>query len=380
MLALVVAAGLVGPLLAAKQSWRLPVVLCELAAGLLLGRTGLGVVDPDNRTLAFLADIGFALVMFVAGSHVPLRNVRLRSFVNKALLRVLLVAAAAAALGIGIAVAFHTSHAALYAVLMASSSAALALPAIDSMDLSGDAVAQVIPQLAIADTLCIVALPMAIDPAHVTRAALGSVTVLGTGALIAVLMWHLERSGTRKRVLDYSENHRLAVELRVSTMVLFALCALAAAMHVSVMLAGFVMGLGMAAIGNPRRLGKQLFALTEGFLGPVFFVWLGASLDLRLLGSHPAMLLLGAALAGGALAAHAGCRLTGQPWGAVALASAQLGLPLAALKIGGGLGYFEPGEAGSLVVSAVLTISVAIVASRSLARGGDATTESSPPT
>ena len=59
------------------------------------------------------------------------------------------------------------------------------------------------------------------------------------------------------------------------------------------LLAGFVLGLGVAAVGEPRRLARQLFAVTEGFFGPVFFVWLGTSLDLRALGRGPSLVLLG---------------------------------------------------------------------------------------
>ena len=44
-------------------------------------------------------------------------------------------------------------------------------------------------------------------------------------------------------------------------------------MHVSIMLAGFSFGLAVAGVGEPRRLARQLFAVTEGFLGPLFFVW-----------------------------------------------------------------------------------------------------------
>ena len=54
------------------------------------------------------------------------------------------------------------------------------------------------------------------------------------------------------------------------------MAALAVAVHVSLMLAGFVSGLAVAAVGEPRRVAKQLFAVTEGFFGPLFFVWLGA--------------------------------------------------------------------------------------------------------
>ena len=47
VLAVVCFVGLLGPLLALPDGWRLPVVLGELLAGVVLGRTGLGV--PGHR-------------------------------------------------------------------------------------------------------------------------------------------------------------------------------------------------------------------------------------------------------------------------------------------------------------------------------------------
>jgi hypothetical protein len=87
-----------------------------------------------------------------------------------------------------------------------------------------------------------------------------------------------DRSSLRKRLHKYSEKHRFALELRISLIALFSLSALAVATHVSIMLAGFALGLVVAMIGEPRRLARQLFGITEGFFGPLFFVWLGASL------------------------------------------------------------------------------------------------------
>ena len=45
---------------------------------MVLGVTGFGWLDAGDPTFTFLADIGFALVMFVAGSHVPVRDPQLR--------------------------------------------------------------------------------------------------------------------------------------------------------------------------------------------------------------------------------------------------------------------------------------------------------------
>src|SRR5206468_5929997 len=140
--------------------------------------------------------------------------------------------------------------------------------------------------------------------------------------------------GVRKRVHDVSEDRKFAVELRVNLIILFALAALAVRTHVSIMLAGFAFGLVVAAIGEPRRLARQLFGITEGFFGPLFFVWLGASLQVRELGEHPALILLGLGLGVGALLAHGVGRLFGQPLTLAVLSAAQLGVPVAAATLG----------------------------------------------
>jgi len=367
-LALISLVGVLGPLLALPRRWNLPVVLGELVAGIALGRTGFDVLHAGNGTFTFLADIGFALIMFVAGSHVPVRDPNLSAGLRLGVLRAVAVGAVSVVLAIGIAHGFGTGHAALYAVLIASSSAALVLPIVDSLGLHGDAVLQMLPQVAIADTVCIVALPLAIDPKHAGRAALGSLAVLACAAVLFVVLGYLERSGLRKRVHNISEDRKFALELRINLMILFALAALAVRTHVSIMLAGFSFGVAMAAVGEPRRLARQLFALSDGFLGPLFFIWLGASLDLRALGRHSSFIALGVLLGAAAVAAHGLMRLTGQPIRVGALAAAQLGVPVAAATVGAQLGLLEPGEAPALLLGALLTVAVAVVSSGLLAR------------
>jgi len=369
-LALIMLVGVLGPVLALPSRWHLPVVLGELAAGIVLGSTGFRVLHADNGTFTFLADIGFALVMFVAGSHVPIRDPNLRAGLLPGVLRAAAVGAIATGLGVAVAAAFGTGHPALYAVLMASSSAALVLPIVDSLHLGGPPVLQLLPQVAIADTVCIVALPLVIDPHHAGRAALGSLAVLGCAAVLYVGLRYVETSGVRQRVHDVSEDRKFALELRLNLTILFALAALAVRTHVSIMLAGFSFGLAMAAVGEPRRLAKQLFAVTDGLFAPLFFVWLGASLDVRDLGHHPSYIVLGAVLGAGAVVAHAAMRLTGQPVPVAAMASAQLGVPVAAATVGTQLHLLRPGEPGALILGALITVAAAVACGGVAARRG----------
>ncbi|MEP7016602.1 MAG: cation:proton antiporter [Actinomycetota bacterium] len=370
VLAVIVLAGLVGPLLALPLDWHVPVVVGELLMGILLGGTGLGYLNASNQTFSFLAEIGFGLVMFVVGTHVPVRDVRLRRSLGRGAARAVLVGAGSAVLGVLLAAAFGTGHAALYAVLMASSSAALILPIIDSLNLGGPHVLQLLPQVALADAVCIVALPLAIDPPHAGRAALGALAVILTGVVLFVILFLLERKGFRRRLHHVSEVRHFALELRISLMILFSLAAVATRSHVSIMLAGFVFGLTVAAIGEPRRLARQLFAVTEGFLGPLFFVWLGASLDLRALGAQPDLILLGLLLGLGAVLSHSLARVTGQPLSLSWLAAGQLGVPVAAAALGTSLNVLEPGEPAALVLGALVTVAVAAIAGGAAVRQG----------
>ena len=367
-LALLTAVGFVGPALASLPRLRIPVIIGELLAGLVVGNTGFGIVDVANSTFELLANIGFALVMFVVGTHVPVRDHEMRSAVPMALARVALVGLMAAALGVGLAVEFGTDHAALYAVLMASSSAALALPVIDSLRLQGPPVLSVTAQIAIADAACIVLLPLVIDLKHATRAALGALSIAAGAAVLFLLLHLLDRPAWRRRMHDYSKKRRFALELRISLLVLFALAALAVSTHASIMLAGFALGLVIALVGEPRRLARQLFGITDGFFGPLFFVWLGASLQVRELGSHPKLILLGVGLGLGAVLAHSVGRLLGQPLTLAVLSAAQLGVPVAAATIGTEKHLLVAGESAALMFGALLTIACTSIAGALAAR------------
>ena len=74
VLTVIVIAGLGGPLLSASERVLVPVVVGELLAGLVIGRTGFHLIHPADPTLAFMAAIGFAMLMFGAGMKVPLRT------------------------------------------------------------------------------------------------------------------------------------------------------------------------------------------------------------------------------------------------------------------------------------------------------------------
>ncbi|WP_022909052.1 cation:proton antiporter [Aestuariimicrobium kwangyangense] len=361
-LALICVVALLGPALALTRRLRLPVVISELAVGVVLGVTGFGLLRPHDSTFSFLANVGFAMVMFITGTHVPLRSPGLLSGLGRGAMRAVLVGLLAVPTGWGLATAFGTGHAALYAVLLASSSAALVLPALGSTEVTSRPGLEMLAQLVVADTACIIALPLVIEPSRAGRAAVGTVTVVVAAAGAFMVLKKLTDHGRRRRVHDLSEQRGLAIELRVTLVVLFTLAALATATHVSVMLAGFASGLVVAAIGEPRRVAHQMFALTEGFFAPMFFVWLGASLDLRALAQHPTAIALGACLGVGAVVVHGVGTLTRQPWPLAVTTASQLGVPVAAAALiaqreaSSSASPLAAGEPAALLLGALVTM------------------------
>src|SRR5688572_19628939 len=45
----------------------IPIVVGEIVAGMIVGRSGFGWVSPDNGALDLLKELGFVLLMFLSG-------------------------------------------------------------------------------------------------------------------------------------------------------------------------------------------------------------------------------------------------------------------------------------------------------------------------
>ncbi|WP_426625259.1 cation:proton antiporter [Leifsonia sp. McL0607] len=368
LLALVVAIGLLGPFAAARASWRVPAVVGELAGGLLIGTSGLQLVDPTNDDFQLLAEIGFGLTMVVVGSQIPLRDPDVRAAFVRGALGAGAVGAASAVLAAILAAVSHSGHGLLYGVLLASSSAALVLPMLQSVGVGKRSAAQLVAQIAVADIVCVVLLPLVVEPGRALSAGAGVLVIAVIAAALALILVRFGNNERRRALHAYSERRRFAVELRLSLLVLFSFAAIAQFAHLSILIAGFALGLLLSAVGEPHRLARQLFGMTEGFFGPLFFVWLGASLDLRALVDHPAMILLGIALGVGAVLAHLASRAAGLPWTQAVASAGQLGVPVAAVTLGLQTHALAPGEGSAILLGALVCVATSAVSVAAVAR------------
>ena len=371
VLAMIVLAGLAGPLLSSGRRALVPVVVGELAAGVVIGNSGFGWLDPNEPTTAFLAQVGFAMLMFVAGMRVPLRQPGLLSGIRRGGLAAVVVGLLAPFGGIAVAWTSGTHHAAIYALLLASSSAAILLPALQEQGLLGDPRAlTVMAQVALADIAAIVLLPLVLQPSHALRAAAGSILV--TACVLALLgVAHLVRGRPWiRQVRRLSKARGWALDLRLSLLILFGLVWVAQASGSGVLIASFGVGLMVAAIGGPKRLSRQVTGVAQGLMVPLFFVVLGARLDLRALGTHPSLIALAVELLVLNIAVHAAAALlTRQTLGAGLAATAQLGVPAAVVTLGLQKEILTSGQGAAIVAAALGSVATTAAGVTLLGRG-----------
>jgi len=369
-LALVVAASLAGPLLAAGRRPIVPVVVGEIGAGLILGKSGFGLIDSNMVPLPSLSSIGFILLMFAAGSHIDFGSPTFRAGMRRGLAALALVVLASIPAAFLLVAALGVGAPAWIAVLLAGSSAAVAFPIIAEDRLDPASIAALVAWIALADSITVILLPLAIGSNGSPLAA-----ILADAAIIAVAVGLLG-GGSRLRSFEavrwmraWSRTRGWALQLRVALLFVFVLGAIAETWGGSQLVAGFVAGMVLARLREPTRLATQLSGLADGFLVPAFFVLLGAKLDLHALAGDPGALVFMVLDALIVVVVHqvGGLALRERRVPTALAASAQLGLPSAAATLGLQAGVLTPALAAALVGAALLTLIPATIGSFRLA-------------
>jgi Kef-type K+ transport system membrane component KefB len=370
VLTVIVLAGLAGPLLGAGGRVLVPVVVGELLGGLLVGRTGFRWIHPDEPTLAFLAAIGFAMLMFSAGMHVPLREPALLRCIRRGALAALLVGGLAVGAGWLAARLAHVGHPGIYAVVLGSGSAAVLLPTLAEFRLLGDGTAMVVAaQVAIADVASIVAVPLVLRPQRAWHALLGAALVVICSIAILLVLRAMRAHGWIRELRRRSKKRAWALDLRLVLLVLFTLCWISVRTGGSILIAGFAVGLIVAAVGGPKRLSRQVTGIAQGFFVPLFFVVLGARIDVRTLVHQRNLVGLVVVLVAVDIAIHAvGALGTRQPVAAGLAATVQLGVPAAVVSLGLQEGLFSAGVGAAIMVVALASIGISTVGVAILAR------------
>jgi Kef-type K+ transport system membrane component KefB len=372
-LAVIVAAGLLGPLLAAGRRPLLPVVVGELAAGVVLGQTGFHVIDiAASPAYPVFYQLGFAMLMLSAGTQIDVESPAFRRGVARGAVAFTVVALLAVPLAVALSQGLGARPFTLVAVLLAGSSAAVVVPIVEERQLKGPAISFLVAWIAVADAVTVVLLPLTLSGAgRLLTAIAGTAAIVAAGSLINAVARRVVFTPGAQSVWRASRDRGWALQLRLSVLLLLLLSAIADSTGASTLVAGFVAGMVLARLHQPGRLAVQFVGVANGFFVPIFFVLLGSRLDLRALLGDPRAIAVAGALAAGATAIHlVGAAVGGQrPRVALGLAaSAQLGLPAAAAALGLSTHQLSPALAAAVMAAACFTLIPASLGAAMLGR------------
>jgi Kef-type K+ transport system membrane component KefB len=256
---------------------------------------------------------------------------------------------------------------------MTGSSAAIAFPILEERNLTGPNVAFLIAWVALADSVTVVVMPLTlVKSGNPLEAIGGDVAIIAAGAFALFAATKARRTRFVQDMNNESLGRGWAWQVRVALVLLLGLSAIAQETGASTLVAGFLAGMVIVRVHESDRLTVQFSGVANGFFVPLFFVLLGAELNLRALLTSPSRILLAIGLAVGAVITHLiAARIAGhERYIATGMAaSAQLGMPAAAASLGLSAGLLSPAEAAALVAGGCLTLIPATIGSLLLARG-----------
>jgi Kef-type K+ transport system membrane component KefB len=275
---------------------RVPAVVLEIVAGVIVGPSGLGWVEAD-LVVSIVAVLGLAFLLFLAGLEID--TARLRGPV----LRLALAGyAVSLVLGLGVggglAALDWVRSPVLVAIALSATSLGLVVPVLkDAGRLDGPLAQTVVASASVADFAAIVLLSLFFSTSESgtgTRVALMVLftALVGLTALAAVAVG---RSMSLGSVVRRLQDTTAEIRVRAAVLLLVGFVALASRLGLETILgaflAGAVVGLVDKDTSTHPHFRIKLEALGYGFLIPVFFIASGLRLDLAGLVDEPSALL-----------------------------------------------------------------------------------------
>ncbi|MFL5699506.1 MAG: cation:proton antiporter [Ktedonobacteraceae bacterium] len=284
-------------LLGLTPARRLPAIVLEIVAGIIIGPSVLGWVQVD-LPISILSVLGLAFLLFLAGLEVELERLRgrLLVFVGSAFL---LSLGLALLVGYGLYVAGQVVSPLLIAIILVATGLGIVIPVLkDAGESDSDFGQLVIAGAMFAEFGSIILLSLFFSREATSTTTklvlLGGFVLLAAGLAFVVL--RLERSMRIAAVLLRLQDTTAQIRVRGAFMLLVAFVALASLLGLETILGAFVAGVILRFVDGDRMMThpqfrQKLEAVGFGVFIPVFFVTSGIRFDLAALFSSPATIL-----------------------------------------------------------------------------------------
>jgi Kef-type K+ transport system membrane component KefB len=383
-LLIVVAVAFAAPfLLGLSPRLRLPSVVLEIVAGIVIGPSVLGIVEVD-QAIEVIAIIGLAFVLFLAGLEIEFEKLRGQA------LR-LTAAGFALSFGIALVVGFGLKAGGLVetpllvAIILCATSLGVLIPVLkDAGEISTTFGQLIVAAASIADFGAIILLSLFFSG----EGGIGStLLLLGALALLAVVVYLVIRGaeGSARIRADLLRLQDTTAQIRVrAAIVLFVgFAAVAEGLGLEVILGTFIAGAIISLLDRDEVMThpdfrRKLEAIGFGFFIPVFFITSGVRYDLDALLAQTSNLVmlpifLAALLLVRGLPALLYRRVLDARHTAIAGLMQATSLPfiVAATAIGLELGLVDAAESAALIGAGLLSVLIFPLLGLTLLRRGE---------
>jgi len=311
LLLITVLAALV-PLLASRlRGWRIPIVIGEILAGMIIGKSGFNLVAP-SPILDFLAEFGFVFLMFISGLEVdvgaltqhPLegqddgeRSPFWREPLFLAFLSFILTLGSAFAIAFGLSRVGLVRSPLIIGLILSTTSLGIVVPVLKERGIAPTRYGQLMLVVAlIADVVTLVLLSVAfgILQKGFTLQLILFLSLLLIFAVALRMGIVVSKVPGLKKVIQELSTATAQIRVRGAIALMVAWATLATALGIEVILGAFLAGVIVSTIAGPEEtiLREKLDTLGFGFFIPIFFISVGSRFDLDvLLGSQGALIL-----------------------------------------------------------------------------------------
>jgi Kef-type K+ transport system membrane component KefB len=365
-------------------SLRIPSVVLEIAAGILIGPQVLGLVEVD-LPLQVLALLGLAFLLFLAGLEIDLDRLR-GSRLRSAAAGFVVSLAVALGIGLGLYATGLIQAPLLLAIILSATSLGIVIPVLADAGQSTTTLGQlVIAGSSIADFGAIILLSLFFSG---DSSSVGS-TLLLIGGFVALViatglaLAEVEHSSRLRSALRRLQDSSAQIRVRGAFLLLVGLVVVAQLFGLEAILGAFFAGAVLRLLDRDEMMTHtgfhtKLQAVGFGVFIPFFFITSGMQLDVRALftggGAALALVpvfLIALLLARGLPAALYRPMVGGRSSLAAALLQAtSLPFIVAATGIGMELGILIPAVGAALVVAGLLSVVLFPLGALTLLRGG----------
>jgi Kef-type K+ transport system membrane component KefB len=347
---------------------RLPSVVLEIVAGIVVGPSVLGIVEIDE-TISVVSVIGLAFLLFLAGLEIDLSKLRGQVLrLTLAGFALSFAIAVVAALGLEATGLIETPL--LVAIILCSTSLGVLIPVLKDAGESSSTFGQlIIAAGTISDFGAVILLTLFFSGeggVGATLLLLGGLVLLGLTVYFAVRS--AERSRAIRADLIRLQDTTAQIRVRGAIVLLIGFAAIAESLGLETILGAFLAGAILSLLDQDRSMThpdfrRKLEAIGFGFFIPVFFVSSGVDFDLEALlesASNVAMVpaFLAALVAARGLPALLYRDLLDRRRLAVAAMMQATSLPfiVASVAIGEELGLIGAAEGAALIGAGLLSV------------------------